>query len=53
MRICKNCNVRIAVVETAGQGDIWMHKVATDAPGLAPHTLYLECKLPRPVAEPD
>lgn len=51
MRICKHCRVRIELIDCADGYDRWMHKVGNDIPG-APPTTYLECKLPRMVAEP-
>ncbi|WP_170064367.1 hypothetical protein [Mycobacterium aquaticum] len=51
MRICKHCGVRIELIECADGHDRWMHKVQRYSPPIPP-SLYLECDLPRTVAEP-
>lgn len=52
MRICKHCQVRVELIETAGAGDVWMHIVTNNVPGMAPRTAYRECKLPPKFADP-
>lgn len=52
MRICKHCHVRVELIDCADGQDRWMHKVANNVAGMAPYTLYLECKLPLKTAEP-
>jgi len=49
--LCRKCRVRIEKIETAGRGDIWMHKIANDAPE-APWIIYHECRYPNTVATP-
>lgn len=48
MRLCKHCNVRVELIECADGVDRWMHKIT----GIACPVIYLECHLPRTVAEP-
>jgi hypothetical protein len=52
MRICRHCQVRVELIDCADGHERWMHKVANNVPGMAAHTLYLECKLPPKVADP-
>lgn len=51
MRICRHCGVRIELIECADGHDRWMHKVQRYTPPIPP-SIYVECDLPRLVAEP-
>ncbi len=51
MALCKHCVRRIELIDTAGDGDVWMHVEDSGVPAM-PRSLYRTCRLPPQVAEP-
>ena len=49
--LCKHCVRRIELIDTAGDGDVWMHVEDSGVPAM-PRSLYRTCRLPPQVAEP-